>query len=450
MAVGSSVVLAEWFQNKEMALAMALQVAISRIGSVVNNVLSPAVANSTSVPTALWFGMLVCAGSLACTMVLYPIDKARETEIKKEVKEAKAARRLEAEAVAAASVSPLHSRERARTESVASVPPVVDTNPLAGCVDVKKFSLSFWLLAICCVVTYGCVIPFNSVAASLFMERDYFKPQTSGKCALQFPDQCQSSTNVPNEWCEKSSVWQPPLPDFIKEEDIVCTDKKWKSSTGKNCAKVYCDGEKDAEKTVALIFSIPFFISAFASPFLGGSVDFLGGRGIVCLFSALMLVAVHSLLGYSEVSPYLLMTGQGLAYSMFAAALWPSVPYLVPEKSVGIAYGVVTAVQNAGLAGVPLMVSGVYNASGERYIPSVELLFTILALGGALSALLLNFTSPQLNWKSPPSMPDPDAPDNTARKAPRNRASQDRFSNSTGVSLKGDQHGAYVGLQDDI
>ena len=72
--------------------------------------------------------------------------------------------------------------------------------------------------------------------------------------------------------------------------------------------------------------------------------------------------------------------GQGVAYSMFAAALWPSIPYVVPEKSVGIAYGVVTAVQNAGLGGVPILVSAVYEASNNSYIPNVEGLFTSFAV----------------------------------------------------------------------
>ena len=50
------------------------------------------------------------------------------------------------------------------------------------------------------------------------------------------------------------------------------------------------------------------------------------------------------------------------------------------EESVGIAYGVVTAVQNMGLAGIPLIVAMVYNASGETYIPYVELLFVCFAV----------------------------------------------------------------------
>lgn len=64
---------------------------------------------------------------------------------------------------------------------------------------------------------------------------------------------------------------------------------------------------------------------------------------------------------------------------MFASALWPSVPYLVPENSVGIAYGVVTAVQNAGLAGIPLIVSAVYGVD-DLYIPKVELVFIAFAV----------------------------------------------------------------------
>ena len=95
------------------------------------------------------------------------------------------------------------------------------------------------------------------------------------------------------------------------------------------------------------------------------------------------------------------MIGQGMAYTMFASALWPSVPYLVPEKAVGIAYGVVTAVQNLGLAVVPLLVAAVYNESGS-YIPNVELLFVCLGVFGTLCAVALNALAPQLHLVNPP------------------------------------------------
>ncbi|KAM3568760.1 hypothetical protein VYU27_009123, partial [Nannochloropsis oceanica] len=47
-------------------------------------------------------------------------------------------------------------------------------------------------------------------------------------------------------------------------------------------------------------------------------------------------------------SPSVPLIGQGLAYSAFAAVLWPSVPFTVPEDRVGVAYGLTTAIQNGG------------------------------------------------------------------------------------------------------
>jgi len=280
--------------------------------------------------------------------VLYPMDVAGE----KRVKAAKAQ---------AASAAP-HGRSR----SVSSADAPFDSNPLAGCADVKHFRAPFWMLTACCVVVYACVIPFNNVASSLLMERDYFKPQPDGRCDLVVPDQCQSADNPPNGYCEVGSAqtlnepasalglewsvggwWVPPLPSFIDESDVVCTDDAWKAESGLQCAHTYCSAEKDGEQLVSSLMSIPYFMSMCISPFLGGAVDAAGGRAYVCLASGLMLVLVHALLGYSAVTAYVPMVGQGAAYSMFAAALWPSVPYLVPVKSVGIAYGVVSQLLRA-------------------------------------------------------------------------------------------------------
>ena len=72
----------------------------------------------------------------------------------------------------------------------------------------------------------------------LYFSRDFFQPQPNSKCALLQPDECQSDTNVPNEFCNVGDSWRPPLPDFIDESDIVCTDDKWKTTEGMKCAKV--------------------------------------------------------------------------------------------------------------------------------------------------------------------------------------------------------------------
>ena len=56
---------------------------------------------------------------------------------------------------------------------------------------------------------------------------------------------------------------------------------------------------------------------------------------------------------YNELYP-LILTGVG--YSIYAAAIWGSIPYVVDENSVGTAFGLATAIQNIGLTISPTIV----------------------------------------------------------------------------------------------
>ena len=55
----------------------------------------------------------------------------------------------------------------------------------------------FWVLILltCCI--YGAVIPFNNIASSLLLERDYFRAPPE-VCTLTIPYTCQSQENPPN------------------------------------------------------------------------------------------------------------------------------------------------------------------------------------------------------------------------------------------------------------
>ena len=85
------------------------------------------------------------------------------------------------------------------------------------------------------------------------------------------------------------------------------------------------------------------------------------------------------------------MVGQGLAYSGFAAVLWPSIPLVIPAKFTGLGYGVVTAIQNAGLALFPLLIAYIYSQSNDKYIPNVEYFFVSLAVLGTAVGFYLNY-----------------------------------------------------------
>ena len=139
--------------------------------------------------------------------------------------------------------------------------------------------------------------------------------------------------------------------------------------------------------------SIPYVISATASPFLGGIVDKFGHRVMLTTISAAVLTVVHLTFAFGGPGPHLLfmylpLIGQGVAYSVYASALWPSVQMVVKQHEVGTAYGVVTAIQNGGLALFPMIVVFLKTWKGH-YAPWVEVFFSTLAGVGVFSGVVL-------------------------------------------------------------
>ena len=80
---------------------------------------------------------------------------------------------------------------------------------------------------------------------------------------------------------------------------------------------------------------------------------------------------------------------QGVAYSFYAAAVWPPVVYIVETWQVGTAYGLMTSLMNLGFTVFPLVAAAIYDANGEKYIPAVEYFYSALAAIGLIFGLLL-------------------------------------------------------------
>ena len=108
-------------------------------------------------------------------------------------------------------------------------------------------------------------------------------------------------------------------------------------------------------------------------------------------FAPSILVIVHSFLGYSDCSPVGPLVGQGIAYSIFAAVIWPCIPLVVSENLVGLAYGALFSIQSAGLAVFPLLIALIYADNDKHYIPAVELFFIVVAVIGVLVGVYLNY-----------------------------------------------------------
>jgi MFS family permease len=56
------------------------------------------------------------------------------------------------------------------------------------------------------------------------------------------------------------------------------------------------------------------------------------------------------------ITPIVPMIVLGLAFSLVPAAMWPSIPFLVPQRQLGTAYGIMGMLQNVGLWGVPVVI----------------------------------------------------------------------------------------------
>lgn len=143
LGVANSAVLAEWFKGKELAFAFGLNLSVARLGSVANNMISPALADSSSVVFALWFGVFLCGASLGCVFVFSPIDKAMDVLIAKN-------KTADDDAV---TTLLLAGEDDDRNDMRKSY--VDGQEEETKLSDVKKFPFSFWILVISCLVVYG-------------------------------------------------------------------------------------------------------------------------------------------------------------------------------------------------------------------------------------------------------------------------------------------------------
>ena len=58
------------------------------------------------------------------------------------------------------------------------------------------------------------------------------------------------------------------------------------------------------------------------------------------------------------------MAMMGIAFSLIPAIMWPSVAYVVEENKLGTAYGLMTLIQNIGLAGFNLVIGWANDYAG--------------------------------------------------------------------------------------
>jgi MFS family permease len=108
-------------------------------------------------------------------------------------------------------------------------------------------------------------------------------------------------------------------------------------------------------------------LTAFAmifTPLFGLLVDRVGKRALFMMFGSMLLVPVFLLMAYTHLTLYLPMAMMGIAFSLIPAVMWPSVAYIVGQARLGTAYGLMTLIQNVGLAGFNLLIGWANDYAG--------------------------------------------------------------------------------------
>jgi MFS family permease len=214
--------------------------------------------------------------------------------------------------------------------------------------DVAGFGLSYWYIVALCIVFYSGIFPFETFAYKFFMDVHHVTREAGG--------------------------------------DLV---------------------------GILTIFAM------FATPLFGLFVDRIGHRALLMILGSFLLVPVYLMMAYIRSASYvtvylpstegghfafvahhlppvllLTMAIMGVAFSLIPAVMWPSVAYIVDQSKLGTAYGVMTMIQNIGLAGFNLLIGWAndHSAAGAANPGGYRLgmwIFSVLGFLGMFFAFLL-------------------------------------------------------------
>lgn len=123
--------------------------------------------------------------------------------------------------------------------------------------------------------------------------------------------------------------------------------------------------------------SIPMLLpfgTIFLTPLFGTIYDKKGKGATIMIIGAVILIVVHGVLAIPFLNAWWLAAAMviilGVGFSLVPAAMWPSVPKIIPEKQLGTAYAVIFWIQNIGLWAIPLLLGVVLNLTNPEVTPN--------------------------------------------------------------------------------
>ncbi len=301
MIVAITTILARWFKGKELSFAFGLNLSIARLGSFLA-LNSPTWGKSMFEhwQQPLWIAVGAGVIAVITLLIYYLIDIYSE-----------------------------------KTYSL----PKEGNQDKVVLRDLFKFGKSFWFITLLCITFYSAMFPFQTFAVKFFKDVHL----------VGLPDDvARGMGGFLSSLLTLSAMILTPLFGLL-------SDKIGKRSLlmmfgSLLIIPVYLVMAY-VVRTVALPPSVVTIFSASdqSTGFIGGVIYF--GTLVGTLFSYFPNIAI----------PMVIM---GIAFSLIPAIMWPSVALIVDNSKLGTAYGLMTMIQNIGLAGFNLMIGWSNDFSG--------------------------------------------------------------------------------------
>lgn len=110
--------------------------------------------------------------------------------------------------------------------------------------------------------------------------------------------------------------------------------------------------------------SYVFLAAAFGTPLFGLLLDRAGRNALLLAAGAVLLPLSFLVLAAVPAGASFSTALLGLSFAFLPAILWPTVPRYVPAEQLGTAYGLMTALQNAGLFAANIAAGRINDVSG--------------------------------------------------------------------------------------
>jgi MFS family permease len=159
--------------------------------------------------------------------------------------------------------------------------------------------------------------------------------------------------------------------------------------------KFFIDAHGIAREDAGFLSSILTLFSMICTPLFGLAADRFGKRASLMVVGSLMLIPVYLIMAYTQIPLIVPMAIMGISFSLIPAVMWPSVAYLVEQSKLGTALGLMTMIQNVGLAGFNFLIGWSnthWHASGENaagYTPGMWMFSSLGLLALFFSLMLL-------------------------------------------------------------